>query len=217
MSTATARVAGPTLVHDAIELIESEPRLDAVADSLSGFGRTLREGPLGPFLRGDALGHSPHPTVAMLRLGFLGSSLVAGLVGGRSGQKVAGRLAAVGVAMSVPAAATAAVELADEDDVGTRRVAAAYAVASASAGLLFFRRWLSGARGHGFRGFLWSVLGAAPLAVAACLGGHLTGAKGFASGARGVDAPAVAASDAEAPADAEHTADDAPHAAIRAL
>lgn len=224
MSTSTHQdpvgpTAAPRAVRDALDAIESEPRLDVLADALAGVGRRLRDTPAGAYLRGGALGHAPHATIAGVRTGVLTSSLVAGLVGGRSGQRVAGRLAAIGVALSLPAAATAAVELADEDDPGTRRVAAAYAASSAAAGLFFFRGWLSRARSHGLRGVVWSLLGAAPLGLAAFLGGHLAGARGFGAGPRGLDAPVVRPAGAAAQAEPEPRleADDAPHAAIRAL
>lgn len=229
MPTSTTDPIGPTAapacVREALEAIEGEPRLDHLADALAGFGRRLSDSALGSYVRGEAVGHSMHATIAGVRTGVLASSLVAGLVGGRSGQKVAGRLAAIGVVMSVPSAVTFAVELADEDDTGTRRVAAAYAATSAAAGLFFFRGWLSRARSHGFRGVIWSLIGAAPLGLAAFLGGHLAGARGFGAGPRGLDAPVVRPAPGRADGDdldAAHDdspddGQDAPHAAIRAL
>ena len=182
--------AAPAGIRDALARLEADDRLDRIGTALAGLGRTLGESPVGPLLRGELGGHSPHPTIAHVRIGVLGSSLVAGVVGGRAGQKVAGRLALLGVALSVPAAATAAVELDRAgDDERVRRLGALYAITSAATGGLFFRAWLSRMRGHGVRGVLWSLVGAVPATISGYLGTHLVATTDFGRGPRGLDAP----------------------------
>jgi hypothetical protein len=210
--------AAPAGLRDALSRIEADDRLDRLGTALMSFGRRLNDSPAGPVLRGELLGHSPHATIATARIGVLGSSLVAGVIGGRSAQKVAGRLAALGVAMSVPAAATAAVELDRAgDDARVRRLGAIYFVTSAATGGLFFRAWLSRARGHGFRGVLWSLLGAAPTTVAAYVGAHLAATTDFGRGPRGLDAPIHTSSTGSPTTPEENVTETLPHAAIRAL
>jgi len=206
--------AAPAGIRDMLARVEGDERLDRIGFALAKIGRTLNESPIGPVARGELGGHSPHATIATIRVGVLGSSLVAGVVGGRSGQKVAGRLAALGVAMSVPTAVTAAVEFdRAADDPRVRRLGAVYAVTTAASGGLFFRSWLSRVRGNGFRAVLWGILGAAPVTVAAYLGTHLTATTEFGRGPRGLDAPIHTApiSVSENPEETE------PHATIHAL
>ena len=219
--------AAPAALRDALARIEADERLDRVGSVLAGVGRRLNASPAGPFLRGEVDGHSPHATIAMVRIGVLGSSVVAGVMGGRAGQKVAGRLATIGVAMSIPAAATAAVELdRAADDPRVRRVGALYALMSATTGLVFFRSVLSRARGNGFRGVLWSLLGVAPAVVSGYLGAHLLATTSFGAGPRGLDAPirTVPPENTAPPENAapentapENTVETTPHATIRAL
>lgn len=203
--------AAPAALRDALARIEADGRLDRVGFALAGVGRRLNASPAGPFLRGEGGGHSPHATIAMVRIGVLGSSVVAGVVGGRAGQKVAGRLAAI-----APAAATAAVELDRAvDDPRVRRVGALYALMSAATGLVFFRSVLSRSRGNGFRGVLWSLLGVAPAVVSGYLGAHLLATTSFGAGPRGLDAPIHTAPPANtAP---ENTPETPPHATIHVV
>lgn len=199
--------AAPAGLRDALARIEADERLDRIGTALAGLGRTLNESPVGPVLRGEMGGHSPHATIATLRTGVFGSSLIAGVVGGRSGQKVAGRLAALGVAMSLPAAATAAVELDRAgDDERVRRLGALYALSSAATGAFFFRAWLSRARGNGFRGVLWSLLGVAPATASGYLGAHLAATTDFGRGPRGLDAPIHTGSGENSDETSSHTA-----------
>jgi hypothetical protein len=210
--------AAPAELRDALARIQADERLDRIGSSLAGVGRSLNNSPIGPMLRGELGGHSPHLTIATLRIGVLGSSLVAGVVGGRSGQKVAGRLAALGVAMTVPAAATAVVELdRARDDERVRRLGALYALTSAATGAMFFRAWLSRARGNGFRGVLWSLLGAAPATVSGYLGAHLAATTDFGRGPRGLDAPIHTDAASETTVEPEKIEETEPHAAIHAL
>lgn len=205
--------AAPAGLREALARIEGDERLDRIGTALAGLGRTLNTSPAGPVLRGELGGHSPHLTIATLRIGVFGSSLVAGVVGGRSGQKVAARLAALGVAMSVPAAATAAVELDRAgDDERVRRLGALYALTSAATGGVFFRAWLSRARGNGFRGVLWSILGAVPATISGYLGAHLVATTDFGRGPRGLDAPIHSSADAT-----EKSAETEAHSNVRAL
>jgi hypothetical protein len=212
--------AAPAGLRDALARIEADERLDRIGSALAGFGRTLNGSPAGPLLRGELGGHSPHATIATLRIGVLGSSLIAGVIGGRSGQKVAGRLAGLGVAMTLPTAVTAVVELdRSGDDPRVRRLGAVYSLANAVTGGLFFRAWLSRARGNGFRGVMWSLLGAGPATVAAYLGTHLVATTDFGRGPRGLDAPIVEGSAATTPvADhVENAAETAAHTTVRTL
>jgi hypothetical protein len=202
-------IAAPAGLRDALARIAADERLDRNGDAIAQVGEALGASPAGPYLRGEALGHSPHATLATLRFGVLGASHVAGVVGGRSGQKIAGRLAGLGVLMTAPVAATAAVEFArSKDDPEVRRVGALYAMLTGASAAFFMRSWLSRKRGHGFAGVLWGLLGAAPVTGAVYLLGHLTGALGFGSGPRGLDAPIDSP-----PSDEDGTS----HNAVRAL
>lgn len=160
-------------LHQWLERIESNPKLDAVATQLDGLAAKVSRGRTGEVLRGEPLGHPLHPALTDLPIGFFTSANVLDLIGGRSGRTAARRLIALGL-LSVPA--TAAAGLADYSgmtDPKARRVAAVHAAGNSVAALLYLASWRARGRSRYVRGKLLALAGAGVATGAGYLGGRL--------------------------------------------
>lgn len=160
-------------LHQWLERIEGNPKLDTVAARLDGLAAKVSQGPTGAVLRGEPLGHPLHPALTDLPIGFFTSANVLDLIGGRSGRTAARRLIALGL-LSVPA--TAAAGLADYSgmtDPKARRVAAVHAAGNSMAALLYLASWRARGRSRYVRGKLLALAGAGVATGAGYLGGRL--------------------------------------------
>ena len=63
------RGGAPEPLRELIGRLESDERWDQLADVLDDAGRPLADGPSGPALRGEWLGHALHPLMTDLPLG----------------------------------------------------------------------------------------------------------------------------------------------------
>lgn len=166
--------------------IESDQRVDALADRLAAPATALAGSAAGPVLLGQWLGHALHPMMTDLPIGCWTSAALVDVVGGRDGRKVAQRLVGLGVLAAIPTALTGLTEYStiDGDDEPDRRVAAVHAACNAGATLSYLRSWQVRRRGRHARGIAWSVVGAGLASVSGHLGGHLAFVGGIGSGSR---------------------------------
>jgi uncharacterized membrane protein len=178
----------PEWLTGAVRTIESEARLDDVADRLQPVADRLNAGRPGEVLRGEHMGHALHPALTDLPIGFWTSAFVLDIVGGRSSRKAAQRLVGMGL-LAVPA--TAASGWADwgtmRDDPPARRVGVVHAIGNTVVALCYFRSWRARRKGNYARGKLWGFIGGGLATGTAYLGGHLVFGKSAAQGERGLD------------------------------
>ena len=170
---------------------EGDERIDAAVRVLDRIAARLDRSSLGPFLRGEWLGHALHPALTDLPIGFWTSSWALDLVGGRRCRAASRRLIALGLLSVVPTAAAGAVDWSAMSDDRRKRVGAAHAMCNTSAGLLYLMSWRARGRGRHARGVALGMAGAAAASVGGLLGGHLA----FAT----TTDPADAATDPEEP------------------
>jgi|GEM_PF-369327 len=177
----------PRWISGSVAKIERDERLDRVAGRLRPVAEQVGEGPAGPALRGDWLGHALHPLLTDLPLGCWLSAGLLDVVGGRRSRAAAQRLVGLGVAF-VPA--TAAAGMADYSTVGDariQRVGAAHAIGNSVVGGLYLMSWLQRRRGHYARGVLLGLGGGALAWVTGYLGGHMSFGRGSSVELRGMD------------------------------
>ena len=173
--------APPPPLTEVLGRIEAAAPLDGPAKAVGKAVRdTVPAGPVKDALSGTWLGHALHPLLTDLPIGTWTSAVLLDWLGGRAGESAADRLIALGIAFTVPAAATGWTEWADSEPGhdAVRRVGIVHAAANAGATALFgaslaARR--SGARGTGK---LLALAGAGVLGASGYLGGHLSYAEG---------------------------------------
>lgn len=176
-------------LHVLAQRVERLQRLDVTARPLGAAVRgAIGPGRLRDALSGRVLGHALHPLLTDVPIGTWTSATILDLVGGREAAPAARRLIAVGVAASLPTAASGLLDWADAEpaDDEVRRVGAVHAVANVAALALYGGSLAARRRGRHGRGRLLAAAGAGALAVGGHLGGHLSYAKGVA-----VDATAL--------------------------
>lgn len=169
-------------VHDAIDTLARQEPLDEPAKAI---GKAVRDavprGPVKDALSGTWLGHALHPLLTDLPIGTWTSALLLDWLGGRGGRQAADRLIAIGLAATVPTAATGLTEWADSE-VGNdevRRVGLVHAAANTGAAVLFGASLAARRRGARGAGKLLALGGGLALAAGGQLGGHLSYAEGI--------------------------------------
>jgi uncharacterized membrane protein len=177
-----------------VEVLETTPALDAVADQLAAAARPLAEGGRGDVLRGRWLGHALHPLLTDFPLGCWLSAGLLDLFGGRGSRPAARRLVGLGLVFSVPAAAAGLADwsAARTHDPRVRRVGVVHAAGNLAVAGLYWRSWRCRHRGQHLRGISWALLGGGLALGTGWLGGHMTLAYGAGRGERGLDGDAPA-------------------------
>jgi nitrite reductase/ring-hydroxylating ferredoxin subunit/uncharacterized membrane protein len=161
------------LLNRLLERIESDERLDAVADPIADTARgALGRQPLKDVLSGTWLGHPLHPLLTDLPIGFWTSAFVLDLVGGRRSRRAATQLVAWGVLSALPTAASGAADWGDTTGPA-RRIGLVHAAANTTALAFFAASWWSRVRGRHVRGVALGLAGATAATVGGHLGGHL--------------------------------------------
>lgn len=184
------RTKMPSWLTDLVDRQENDTRLDGIGESIAGAAGPLGEGALGSMLRGEQIGHRAHPMMTDLPIGFLTSSFVVDLVGGKSGRKVSQRLIGLGLLSAIPTAMTGAVDYHDAaSDPRIRRVGVVHGIGNLLVMFLYFRSWRSRRHGHHLRGLVWGALGGAAASFTGYLGGHMAFARG--ANVEDVDDPLV--------------------------
>ncbi|MGO4598929.1 DUF2231 domain-containing protein [Terrabacter sp. 2RAF25] len=157
------------LVH---RLVEDRTSLDAPAAAVAPLAAHLRgTGAWRRIVTGEVLGHSAHPFLTDLPIGFFGSAALLDLLGAPGSEAASRRLVGAGLASAPAAALTGWAEYAG---LGTsqRRVALVHAGLNVASLGLYAASWAARPR----RQALGVALGLAGLSVAglsAYLGGHL--------------------------------------------
>lgn len=185
------RVAPPPArprLHRLAQRLESLDRIDVVAKPLGrAVRRLLRPGPVRDALSGRALGHALHPLLTDVPIGTWTSATILDLMDERRFGPASERLIAIGIAASVPTAASGMLEWADTEpaDDEVRRAGAVHAMVNMLSLSLFAASLVARRRGAA-GGRVLGLAGAGALGVGGHLGGHLSYAKGV-----GVDATAL--------------------------
>ena len=153
--------------------VEQDPRVDEVSRRLDPIASSVASSSAGPALKGDWLGHSLHPALTDIPIGFWTSAFVLDFVGGRGARPAAQRLVGLGL-LAVPATALAgAADYDSIDDTASRRVGAIHAAGNVLAAVLYFASWRQRRRGNHLRGVAYGVAGGGVATVTAFLGGAL--------------------------------------------
>jgi uncharacterized membrane protein len=165
-----------------IARIERAKPLDSVGRKLSlAFANVVRPGRAKDLLAGTWLGHPAHPMLTDLPIGAWSSAVILDLVGGRQARRAADALVGVGVLTAVPTAVTGLSDLADVVNPDERSIGTAHALANSTAVVLYGGSYLARRRGRRQAGVRLAMLGAAVMAGAGFLGGHLAFRKGWES------------------------------------
>lgn len=158
--------------------LEGAERLDAVARRIERVAATVVPvGPIRRVLRGEWLGHSLHPLLTDLPIGFWTSASLLDVIGGTRTRPAATALVGLGVVSAVPTVASGLAEFTTLERPD-RRVAVVHAAANAIATGLYASSWLARRRGQHRAGVALGMCAAGAATVGGYLGGHLAFASG---------------------------------------
>lgn len=153
--------------------LDHEERLDGPARTLRSVAEAaVPEGPARAALQGEWLGHSVHPLMTDLPIGFWTSAFVLDLVGGKKRRAAADRLVGLGILSALPTVVTGLAELPKLDE-RKQRSAVVHVVANGAATLLYTMSWRSRRRGERYRGVVLGLLAATAATAGGFVGGHL--------------------------------------------
>ena len=164
------RLTGQNRMLWLLDILERDPRADAVIDVLTGRVRALPLGRARDGLHGRWLGHPVHPLAVQLPIGSWMSAAVLDLWPGRS--REAGLLVGIGLAAAGPAALTGAVDWSELRRQQTR-VGLVHAVANTAAVGLYGASLLCRLTGRSGAGRAYGFLGLTAVSLGGMLGGHL--------------------------------------------
>lgn len=170
----------------AVGRIESEERLDAIAEQLTPLAARVGSGRRGSMLRGDWLGHALHPLMSDLPLGCWLAASVLDVTCARDARRAAQRLVATGLLASLPTALTGIAEYGQVNSQRPRRVAVVHALGNTVVVAAYLMSWRARRRGHHTRGAALSMIGGTGAVITGYLGGHLAFARGAGTGQRGM-------------------------------
>lgn len=177
---------------DLMGRLEGDERLDRVAETMRKAARPIADGPMGPVLRGEWLGHALHPLLTDLPLGCWSSAAMLDLVGGKGARRAAQKLVGMGVAWSLPTMASGASEWPTLRDPRVRRVAAAHAAGNVGVTLCYYWSWRARRKGHHLRGIAFGMAGGLGALATGYTGGHLSLTRRAGTGVRDGRVPATA-------------------------
>jgi uncharacterized membrane protein len=189
MDRDTNQMTTKPIFSDMVRNIETDDRLDDLAERARSTSERLITGSTGSFLRGEWLGHALHPMLTDLPLGCWTSATLLDIVGGRKSRTAARRLVGLGLLASLPTAAAGAAELPGINDDKALRVATVHGIGNVAVLGLYLMSWRSRRRGHHLRGTTWAFAGAGMAAASGYLGGHLSFAQRVGTGERGNKLP----------------------------
>jgi nitrite reductase/ring-hydroxylating ferredoxin subunit/uncharacterized membrane protein len=158
--------------------IERADALDRVGDPLSTFvNKVTQPRPVKNLLSGSWLGHTLHPLLTDVPIGFWTAATVLDLTAGEQGARAARRMVGFGILGSAPTAIAGASDW-SETHGATKRVGLVHALLNGSASLLQIASWLSRLRGHRSLGVRLSLVAFGLTTTSAYLGGHLSLVRG---------------------------------------
>jgi nitrite reductase/ring-hydroxylating ferredoxin subunit/uncharacterized membrane protein len=166
-------MAGTDTVRELVHRLATTEAIDTVAKPLaSKVSELLGNGTAKDALSGTWLGHTLHPMLTDLPIGFWTSSMMLDLVGGKRGAAASQRLIALGIVTAVPTAASGMSDW--SDTIGEdRRIGAVHAVANTVALSLYTWSWFARRGGRRKAGVALGLLGGTAASVGGYLGGHL--------------------------------------------
>ena len=167
-----------------VRRIERATALDGLAKAIGHLARPISEGPAGPGLRGNWLGHALHPPLTDFALGCWLSAGVVDLLGGDKGKGAATTLVGAGLIAAAPTALSGAAEWRSLTDRATRRVAAVHATGNSAVILCYLASWMLRRNGKPRAGVGWGLAGAGLGLLTAYLGGHLSFGRAIGFGER---------------------------------
>jgi nitrite reductase/ring-hydroxylating ferredoxin subunit/uncharacterized membrane protein len=171
--------ATATLESVAHEVGELEA-LDAIARPVQdAVNARLGDGTVRDALTGRWLGHSVHPVLTDLPIGFWTSAFTLDLIGGKRSRKASQRLVGIGVLCALPTAASGAADWSSTTGP-ERRVGLVHAGLNSAALACFGASWLARRKGHHARGVLYGLVGSAFATGGGFFGGHLVQRMGLA-------------------------------------
>src|SRR3954469_14885851 len=169
---------------DALETVAREIVALEAIDTVARPVQDAVKGRLGNELLRDALtgrwlGHSVHPVLTDLPIGFWTSAFTLDLIGGERSRKASQRLVGIGVLCALPTAASGAADWSDTTGP-ERRVGLVHAGLNTAALACFGASWLARRKGRHGRGVLYGIVGSAFATGGGFFGGHLVQRMGLA-------------------------------------
>lgn len=178
--------------HRLTSAIEEASALDAVADPLSGLVlKVTKRKTIKNLLSGTWLGHTLHPMLTDVPIGFWSAAMLLDVTAGERGARAARRMVGLGVLGAIPTAIAGASDWADTHGP-TKRVGLVHALLNDVALTLQIVSWLSRRGGNRGRGVGLSLAASGLMVVSAYLGGHLSLVRGV-----GINHTAFQGSEAE--------------------
>lgn len=164
--------------HRLTSAIEEASALDAVADPLSGLVlKVTKRKTIKNLLSGTWLGHTLHPMLTDVPIGFWSAAMLLDVTAGERGARAARRMVGLGVLGAIPTAIAGASDWADTHGP-TKRVGLVHALLNDVALTLQIVSWLSRRGGNRGRGVGLSLAASGLMVVSAYLGGHLSLVRG---------------------------------------
>lgn len=165
----------------AVEALAQRDELDPYVDRLyEAIPSELKEGPLRRLVGGGPLGHSLHPLLTDLPIGFWTSSWVLDLVPSKRTDPAATFFIALGLVSAVPTIVTGLSDWSALEEREDQRVGYVHAVANGAAFGLYALSLGARLRGRRKTGLALGHLGAAAATLGGHLGGHLVIERGAA-------------------------------------
>ncbi len=167
-----------TRLSSAIGRIEANESVDRFSHLVRPLvARLAGAGRRRDILTGGWLGHPAHPPAVALPTGCWLAAGVLDAVGRSNSRSAARLLIGLGVVSAAPAVATGAADWLDTDGA-ERRIGTVHAVANVTATLLYAGSWIARGRSRHRLGVGLGAAGAAVMAGAGYLGGHLAYVRG---------------------------------------
>lgn len=165
-------------LHELTQRIGNVGALDKLTGPWAGLvKRVVGKGLRKDLLSGTYLGHPLHPLLTDIPIGSFTSAAVLDLLGGRRAEPAADLLVALGLASSLPTAASGAADWSDSYGA-EQRIGAVHAIAN-FVGLGFYAAsMVARRRGRRSRGVLLGLAGMGAMSAGGYLGGHLVFAQG---------------------------------------
>lgn len=164
--------------HRLTSAIEEASALDAVADPLSGLVlKVTKRKTIKNLLSGTWLGHTLHPMLTDVPIGFWSAAMLLDVTAGERGARAARRMVGLGVLGAIPTAIAGASDWADTHGP-TKRVGLVHALLNDVALTLQIVSWFSRRGGNRGPGVGLSLAASGLMVVSAYLGGHLSLVRG---------------------------------------
>jgi uncharacterized membrane protein len=157
--------------QEIIGRVESTEALDQAAPVIEKVVDAMPE-PTRKFLSGDWLGHSLHPALTDLPIGFWTTSWLLDLVGRKRSARTATVMVGLGVASAVPTLAAGLVEF-TKLPAQKRRAGVAHMVCNVLATWFYAMSFISRLRGKRGSGIALGMVAASVATAGGYLGGHL--------------------------------------------